>query len=41
VWGARELRLVGRRSGQVRTNVVNLLPLAGEQYLVAPRGTTE
>jgi deazaflavin-dependent oxidoreductase (nitroreductase family) len=41
VWGARELRLLGRKSGQLRTNVVNLLPLAGEQYLVAPRGTTE
>ncbi len=41
VWGARELRLVGRKSGQLRTNVVNPLPLAGEQYLVAPRGTTE
>ena len=41
VWGARELRLVGRKSGQIRSNVVNLLPLDGEQYLVAPRGTTE
>jgi deazaflavin-dependent oxidoreductase (nitroreductase family) len=41
VWGARELRLIGRKSGQLRTNVVNLLPLAGEHYLVAPRGTTE
>ena len=41
VWGARELRLVGRKSGQLRTNVVNPLPLGGEQYLVAPRGTTE
>ncbi len=41
VWGARELRLIGRKSGQLRTNVVNLLPLVGEHYLVAPRGTTE
>lgn len=39
--GSRELRIVGRRSGQVRTNVVNLLVLDGERYLVAPRGTTE
>ena len=41
VWGARDLRLKGRTSGQVRSNVVNLLDLDGEQYLVAPRGTTE
>ena len=41
VWGARELRLRGRKSGQIRSNVVNLLDLDGAQYLVAPRGTTE
>lgn len=41
VYGSRELRVVGRKSGQVRTNVVNLLVLDGERYLVAPRGTTE
>lgn len=41
VAGARELRIVGRRSGQVRSNVVNLLELDGTRYLVAPRGTTE
>jgi deazaflavin-dependent oxidoreductase (nitroreductase family) len=41
VWGARELRLVGRKSGQMRSNVVNLLGLDGADYLVAPRGTTE
>ncbi|MGN6695326.1 MAG: nitroreductase/quinone reductase family protein [Aquihabitans sp.] len=39
--GSRELRIVGRKSGQIRTNVVNLLMLDGERYLVAPRGTTE
>lgn len=39
--GSRELRIVGRKSGQVRTNVVNLLVLDGERYLVAPRGITE
>jgi deazaflavin-dependent oxidoreductase (nitroreductase family) len=41
VWGARELRLRGRRSGEIRSNVVNLLDLDGAQYLVAPRGMTE
>lgn len=39
--GSRELRIVGRKSGEVRTNVVNLLVLDGERYLVAPRGITE
>lgn len=39
--GSRELALVGRRSGQVRTNVVNVLDHDGARYLVAPRGTTE
>lgn len=39
--GARELRVVGRRSGQVRATVVNVLTLDGERYLVAPRGRTE
>jgi deazaflavin-dependent oxidoreductase (nitroreductase family) len=41
VWGSRELRVVGRRSGVVRTTVVNLLDHDGARYLVAPRGTTE
>lgn len=41
VWGSRELRVRGRRSGQVRTTVVNLLEHDGARYLVAPRGTTE
>ena len=36
----RELRIVGRKSGQVRINVVNPLTLDGERYLVAPRGIT-
>lgn len=39
--GSRELRIVGRKSGVVRTNVVNLLVLDGDRYLVSPRGTTE
>ena len=41
VAGSRELRVVGRRSGKVRTTVVNLLEVGGRQYLVAPRGTTQ
>jgi len=41
LWGSRELRVVGRSSGQVRTTVVNLLTIDDERYLVAPRGTTQ
>lgn len=41
VWGSRELLVRGRRSGVVRSNVVNVLPLDGHRYLVAPRGETE
>jgi deazaflavin-dependent oxidoreductase (nitroreductase family) len=41
VWGARDLRLKGRKSGEIRSNVVNLLEVDGQRYLVAPRGTTE
>ena len=40
-WGARELRVVGRRSGEVRSTVVNLLEIDGERFLVAPRGETQ
>jgi deazaflavin-dependent oxidoreductase (nitroreductase family) len=39
--GTRELAVVGRTSGQVRTTVVNLLAYDGRQYLVAPRGNTQ
>lgn len=39
--GSRELRVVGRRSGAVRTTVVNLLEVDGATFLVAPRGVTE
>jgi deazaflavin-dependent oxidoreductase (nitroreductase family) len=41
VWGSRELRIPGRRTGVVRSNVVNLLEHDGRRFLVAPRGTTE
>src|SRR6478736_5887378 len=39
--GLRELRVVGRKSGEWRTVAVNLLEEDGRQFLVAPRGTTE
>ena len=41
VWGSRELRVRGRSSGEWRTTPVNLLSLAGDRYLVAPRGETQ
>lgn len=41
VWGSRELRVRGRKSGQWRTTPVNLLTLGGQRYLVAPRGATQ
>ncbi len=41
VWGSRELRVVGRRSGQRRKTPVNLLELEGAHYLVAPRGEAQ
>lgn len=39
--GSRELTVVGRRSGQPRSVVVNPMTIDGERYLVAPRGHTE
>jgi deazaflavin-dependent oxidoreductase (nitroreductase family) len=41
VWGSRILAVRGRKTGQWRTVPVNLLVYQGDQYLVAPRGTTE
>lgn len=41
VAGAAILEVVGRRSGQPRRTPVNPLPLAGDRYLIAPRGETE
>jgi deazaflavin-dependent oxidoreductase (nitroreductase family) len=41
VWGSRELRVRGRKSGEWRTTPVNLLDLDGTKYLVAPRGETQ
>jgi deazaflavin-dependent oxidoreductase (nitroreductase family) len=40
-WGARTLAVRGRKSGEWKTNPVNLLTLDGERYLVAPRGHTQ
>ncbi|MBD3784135.1 MAG: nitroreductase family deazaflavin-dependent oxidoreductase [Micrococcales bacterium] len=39
--GSRVLTVRGRRSGMPRSTPVNLMPLDGERYLVAPRGNTE
>ncbi|HEY1573092.1 MAG TPA: nitroreductase family deazaflavin-dependent oxidoreductase [Pseudonocardiaceae bacterium] len=41
VWGSRVLSVKGRKSGELRSNPVNLLTLDGERYLVAPRGQTQ
>jgi deazaflavin-dependent oxidoreductase (nitroreductase family) len=41
VWGSRELRVRGRKSGAWRTTPVNLLTIDTQQYLVAPRGETQ
>lgn len=41
VWGSRELCVRGRTTGEWRTTPVNLLTHDGEQFLVAPRGTTQ
>ena len=39
--GSRILEIRGRRSGDTRTNPVNLLTVDGARYLVAPRGETQ
>jgi deazaflavin-dependent oxidoreductase (nitroreductase family) len=41
VWGSRELRVRGRKSGEWRTTPVNLLTYEDTQYLVAARGITQ
>jgi deazaflavin-dependent oxidoreductase (nitroreductase family) len=41
VWGSRELRVRGRKSGEWRTTPVNLLTFESSRYLVAPRGVTQ
>ncbi len=39
--GSRVLTVRGRRSGQRRDTVVNLLSVDGQRYLVSPRGETQ
>ena len=39
--GSRELRVRGRTTGEWRTTPVNLLAIADQRYLVAPRGHTQ
>lgn len=41
VWGSRELRVRGRKSGQWRSTPVNLMTIDDAEYLLAPRGTTQ
>jgi deazaflavin-dependent oxidoreductase (nitroreductase family) len=41
VWGSRVLYVKGRKSGELRSNPVNLLNHEGKRYLVAPRGHTQ
>jgi deazaflavin-dependent oxidoreductase (nitroreductase family) len=41
VWGSRELRVRGRKSGEWRAVPVNVLTYGDERYLVAPRGHTQ
>jgi deazaflavin-dependent oxidoreductase (nitroreductase family) len=40
-WGSRVLEVRGRTSGEPRRTPVNVLPLDGARYLVAPRGNTQ
>ena len=39
--GTTALRVRGRRTGELRGVVVNLLSVDGRQYLVSPRGNTQ
>jgi deazaflavin-dependent oxidoreductase (nitroreductase family) len=41
VWGSRVLYVRGRKSGEWRSNPVNVLTLDQQRYLVAPRGQTQ
>lgn len=38
--GTRALRVRGRKSGELRTVVINLLTVEGRDYVVSPRGNT-
>jgi deazaflavin-dependent oxidoreductase (nitroreductase family) len=39
--GTRALRVRGRKTGKLRTVVINLLTIDGVDYLVSPRGNTQ
>ncbi|MGF2944288.1 nitroreductase family deazaflavin-dependent oxidoreductase [Mycobacterium sp. Lab-001] len=39
--GTRAVRVLGRKTGQPRSVVVNLLSVDGVDYLVSPRGNTQ
>lgn len=39
--GTTALRVRGRRTGQIRSVVVNLMSLEGKSFLVSPRGETQ
>ncbi|ORA22761.1 nitroreductase/quinone reductase family protein [Mycobacterium aquaticum] len=39
--GTTALRIRGRRTGQIRSVVVNLMTLDGKNFLVSPRGETQ
>lgn len=41
IQGSTALRVRGRRSGQARAVVVNLLTVDGRRFLVSPRGNTQ
>ena len=41
VWGSRVLYVRGRKSGEWRSNPVNVLRVDQHRYLVAPRGQTQ
>ena len=41
IWGSRVLYVRGRKSGEWRSNPVNVLTYEGHRYLVAPRGQTQ
>jgi deazaflavin-dependent oxidoreductase (nitroreductase family) len=41
VYGSRVLAVRGRKSGEWRTTPVNMLTVAGQRYLVAPRGQAQ
>lgn len=41
IYGTRILRVRGRKTGEPRTTLVNLLEVDGVRYLVAPRGHTQ